>query len=162
MSKCRKCRVTDVGGRKYGEACKATKYKTCRQCEKRFRTYKDHEWCSNCRTAYGKNGTCVVCNEERFIYAQGCCTTCYRFLSKYSITVDELLELRKVDKCQLCGIEVSHHAGNGHGRAIIDHNHTTGKVRGVLCNNCNCIEGYIRDEEHLKKFIKNFSSYMQE
>lgn len=160
--KCRKCRITDVGDRKYCEACKATKYKNCRQCDKRFRTVKDHEWCQNCRKAYGNNGTCVVCNAERFIYARGCCTTCYRFLSKYQITVDELLELRKIENCQICGVQVSHHVGNGNDRAIIDHCHATGRVRGVLCNHCNVIEGMFRDEQHAEEFLKNYKEYLHE
>ncbi len=158
--KCRKCKVTDVGDRKYCDSCKATKYKNCRQCDKRYRTIKDHEWCHDCRKAYGENGTCVVCAEERFIYARGCCTTCYSFLTKYKIEVSELLDLRKVTNCQVCDEPVSHHIGNGDGRAVIDHCHTTGRVRGILCVNCNVIEGYLRDLDHLKKIFENLPDYL--
>jgi hypothetical protein len=39
---------------------------------------------------------------------------------------------------------------------------TVNKVRGVLCNQCNVIEGMIRNKNHLDTFYKNYSSYLEE
>ncbi len=40
-------------------------------------------------------------------------------------------------RCALCQIEISED------QAVLDHNHTTGFLREVLCRNCNGIEGKI-------------------
>lgn len=40
-------------------------------------------------------------------------------------------------KCAICEIELSKVV------ACLDHDHKTGHIRGVLCNNCNGIEGKI-------------------
>lgn len=158
MRKCRKCKVNYVSeSRKWCEECKIAP-RTC-ECGCIFKS-KKHNYCRSCRNSKGKNGDCVVCKHRRFIYARGCCTTCYRFLSKYSISVDELLKLRSITICQICGIEVNHHTGNGNGRAVIDHDHSTGKVRGVLCNQCNIIEGMIRDFDHLENFYKKYKNWI--
>lgn len=31
-------------------------------------------------------------------------------------------------------------------KLVVDHNHETGKVRGLICNPCNCALGFVRDE----------------
>ena len=36
-----------------------------------------------------------------------------------------------------CWICTSTEPGNGHLRLVVDHDHVTGRVRGLLCNNCN-------------------------
>jgi hypothetical protein len=159
--KCRKCKINEVpaDSRKYCEEC-LIKPKTC-ECGKVFKTNKDHAYCKKCRNSKGKNGTCLVCKEKRHIYwSSGCCTTCYKFLSKYKIEASQLIELRKITNCQICNEPVSHHIGNGTGRAVIDHCHETAVVRGVLCVNCNIIEGFIRDQDHLDKFYKGYTKWI--
>ena len=39
----------------------------------------------------------------------------------------------------------------------VDHNHTTGKVRGLLCNSCNRALGYFRDNP---VFVENAKNYL--
>ena len=31
-------------------------------------------------------------------------------------------------------------------KACVDHNHTTGKIRQIVCNNCNAVLGYAREQ----------------
>jgi hypothetical protein len=47
------------------------------------------------------------------------------------------------NKCYCCGKEGGETKGT---RLHVDHNHTTGKVRKLLCNRCNYIAGAIEDE----------------
>ena len=159
MRKCRKCKINKVTEtKKFCNDCKI-KSKNC-ICGKIFKS-KKHKYCHDCRKSKGNNGNCYVCNKYRFIYAQKCCTTCYRFLIKYKITPDKLIEFKAIKNCQLCGISISHSIGNVNGRAVIDHCHKTGKIRGVLCNNCNIIEGMIRDNNHLECFYENYKKWME-
>ena len=54
------------------------------------------------------------------------------------------------DYCQVCGSTE---------RLCIDHDHKTGKVRGVLCSSCNCALGFSKDNptilEGLKQYLIN-------
>lgn len=56
------------------------------------------------------------------------------------MTLDEYNSLLKEfgHKCYIC---------NGIDRLCIDHDHKTGKVRGILCNDCNLGLGYLRDNK---------------
>ncbi len=53
----------------------------------------------------------------------------------------ELL-VRCAGRCQLCGVSMS-------ARVNVDHCHTTGRVRGLLCTPCNIFVGYL--EKHLHR-----------
>lgn len=45
--------------------------------------------------------------------------------------------------CAICGATI----GNGMGhRLYVDHDHTTGKVRGLLCASCNFAIGHLREQ----------------
>jgi len=61
----------------------------------------------------------------------------------YGITLaeyDTMLE-QQGGCCKVCGTTDS----GGKGRFHVDHNHTTGKVRGLLCNGCNIGIGHLKD-----------------
>lgn len=58
-------------------------------------------------------------------------------------------------KCVICGNETFGILRNGKPKGLcIDHDHKTGKVRGLLCTRCNSILGYANDDsEILMKLI---------
>lgn len=64
----------------------------------------------------------------------------------YGMSLDEfsmLLETQQ-NKCKLCYRDVTIE-GLGPDRAVVDHCHKDGHVRGILCNECNRALGYFHD-----------------
>lgn len=75
-------------------------------------------------------------------------------LRKFGITIDDYktILLRQDGKCAICGSEIGDGMGN---RLYVDHNHITGKVRGLLCSECNLGLGKFKDDVSiLKKAIE--------
>lgn len=78
---------------------------------------------------------------------------------RYGITYDEweLMRERENFSCMICGITEEEI-----GRKLdVDHCHITGKVRGVLCNQCNTTLGHAKDNiailESAIEYLKNNS-----
>ena len=70
----------------------------------------------------------------------------------YNITLDELHELEKLHRglCGLCGDKPSIKGKDNRTHSLhVDHDHQTGKVRGLLCQKCNLALGYLRDSPDL-------------
>ena len=69
----------------------------------------------------------------------------------YSITLaeyDALLELQK-GRCAICGGEGFLMGPQHKKKLVVDHDHATGKVRGLLCHNCNRALGLLGDKPEL-------------
>lgn len=69
------------------------------------------------------------------------CRTCYletcrnsHYKKRYGLTSEEADSMK--NECEIC--KVTHNLN-------IDHNHSTNKVRGVLCSNCNRGIGHLQD-----------------
>lgn len=66
-------------------------------------------------------------------------------LRKYGISIvdyDNLFE-DQGGRCAICGSEDSR---NGNRGLVVDHDHATGQVRGLLCGTCNTALGKFRDD----------------
>lgn len=73
----------------------------------------------------------------------------------YGISPETYYEmLEKQDKrCAICKEKSTRRAIN------IDHNHITGKVRGLLCDGCNLSLGHIERKDFVEKALKYLSQY---
>ena len=79
-----------------------------------------------------------------------------RLKRKYNLSIDEyktLIESQN-NSCKVCG---THAKNNLKGKLYIDHCHTTGKVRGLLCMKCNSALGLLNDD---KVLIQNLLDYL--
>lgn len=73
-----------------------------------------------------------------------------RLRSRYGITRDEYNAMLEVQdgRCAICGKE----GGGSRGNMLdVDHDHETGKVRGLLCRACNTALGIVERPEWLVK-----------
>jgi len=76
----------------------------------------------------------------------------YYYLKNYGMTKSEAIEFKKRG-CDICG---------SHNRPVIDHDHATGEIRGVLCDNHNKGLGLLGDTyddvvivlEKLKEYLR--------
>lgn len=92
----------------------------------------------------GFHAYCSVCLKQRAYAARDLTKKRYRF-SAYGLTHEAYTDLvnSQDGKCAICKIEP------GEIRFHIDHCHTTGEVRGILCINCNRALGCFRDDTDL-------------
>lgn len=68
---------------------------------------------------------------------------------KYGITYDEVQAMREQqgNRCMICGNEFD--VSNRHTTYSVDHCHTEGHVRGLLCGSCNKGLGQFKDDPQL-------------
>jgi hypothetical protein len=101
---------------------------------------------------------CLVCGVEKVLGSfpdsprnrdgrQGICRTCNtiekrrrHLWNKYGITLDDFDRMRtdQNGQCAICGQVCE---------LVVDHNHVTGVVRGLLCQPCNKMLGAANDSE---------------
>jgi hypothetical protein len=74
---------------------------------------------------------------------------------KFNTTIEHLNNLFENNSvCQICKTIDSRRA------LCIDHNHTTGEVRGLLCDNCNRALGFFKDSiDNLNNAVKYLKEY---
>lgn len=66
-----------------------------------------------------------------------------QYIRKYGLTIDQYDQLFDLQggRCAICESEDPGSKGHFH----VDHNHHTGKIRGLLCNSCNLLLGLSKD-----------------
>lgn len=112
--------------------------KPCRECSVTFKP---------------KAPSHLYCSDE-------CCdiATQRAFLKRvYNITLEEYQHMykRQSGLCAICKTEGFTLNKNQRQKIVIDHCHETGRIRGLLCHNCNRALGLLKDsEENLKRAIE--------
>ena len=115
----------------------------CNKCktEKSIDQFYKAAWCTG-----GYRPTCNDCREERML------------MIRYGVTKEWFLEQSK-NGCNICGrtreTRTKLKGSMESYRLCVDHDHTSGKTRGVLCNSCNTVLGkYFDNQENFNKFLE--------
>lgn len=89
--------------------------------------------------------TCKHCGVEHNLKGNEC-RVCKDGLFRYKMTRNDQLALLESQncKCALCETKLEMFVGRAGG--FVDHCHTTGKVRGILCNRCNTVVGGLENK----------------
>lgn len=85
----------------------------------------------------------------------------YWLKSQYNISLEQYNEMLRSQKhkCKICQKDETEVFKQ---TLYVDHNHTTGQVRGLLCHPCNAGLGHFRENQDLldaaKQYIKEYSN----
>lgn len=116
-------------------------YKVCYVCEEEKPL---EEFSGNATRADGKQTYCKKCGHAK--------QTEWYYKRKHGITMKErdALLAAQDGKCGACGNTIAFKENKGRGlntgdEAVVDHCHTSGKIRGVLCGHCNTGLGAFKD-----------------
>jgi hypothetical protein len=120
------------------------KIKNCVRCNAKFESHGSGKRCLECRKFHkSKQGM----REYQFKYAYGI------EWPEYQRMLDS-----QNGCCKICGTKDSHCQWSN-GRFFVDHCHETGKVRGLLCANCNQGLGkFFDNQDLLRKAIEYLRS----
>ena len=104
--------------------------------------------------------SCKWCSEKTNNYSK-VCNNCKSIISSFKtnnidfespIIYYKLLEIQS-SKCAICSAEVG---STKHKNLSIDHDHKTGKIRGLLCTSCNRQLGWYENKKELvEKYLSN-------
>lgn len=114
------------------------------------RTKRMGTWCLQCieshNDLYQRSQKRVDLNHARKALIRE--QTLSRVLAKHGMSVDDYRGMikRQGDKCAICGTDRCDPSGRMQ-RWCIDHDHTTGQVRGLLCRACNLGLGSFADNK---------------
>lgn len=79
-------------------------------------------------------------------------------LRRYGLTPDELANMiaTQGNRCAICGESPDPNGIKAASRLHVDHDHSTGQVRQLLCNNCNRGIGYLKDDPVLVRAAADY------
>lgn len=146
QSWCRDCSSQNLRERKGNPPIKGGS-KECSSC----RLEKDISFFySDKNTKDGLKRECKECSTRKID------NTHYK--QKYNISIDkyEEMSLKRDHKCDICETNIP---GNRIKRLCVDHCHTTGNIRGLLCEGCNLGLGKFKDSPDL---LRRAAEYLED
>lgn len=127
--------------------------------------------------AYKRGCRCVDCKANKAIYTKRDTKAAERARQWHKNNPKQMRKYRKKwadktwlnkykqlrdkheDKCMICNTETSLNTLSNSLKLHIDHCHISGKLRGLLCGNCNVGLGHFKDDINL---LKNAIKYLKE
>lgn len=99
------------------------------------------------------NGMCVECKRNTDRSSNLKAGKRYRVKKEYGLSIEDVDNLYVIqdNKCAICN-----NVFNNVYKTQIDHCHKTGKVRGLLCINCNWLLGKSQDNPELLRQAANY------
>lgn len=118
--------------------------KTCKICgitKNNSLFLKDRNKCRSCHSKYCKDRRK---NNDELRKKENEDMTWRRRNREYGLSKEQfyIILKKQKEKCAICSIFIND-------RCSVDHNHITGKARGLLCNNCNSGIGMFEDNVFL-------------
>lgn len=117
--------------------------------------FKDKE-CKTCKQVFTPTNPCnIYCSPK-------CKGKNSYYMLNYGITDADLARMKEEQdhKCYLCGSEGFVIGKNNHSEKLaVDHCHDTGKVRRLLCPNCNRALGLFKDNPDV---LRKAANYLEE
>lgn len=106
-------------------------------------------------------GICIIEGCENKIKGHGFCVNHLALKRNYGIDPKEYYEKLKAQnyRCDICGEEETSVAWNTNNKVkklAMDHDHKTGKIRGLLCVRCNTFLGRINENLDLLDKMKAY------
>jgi hypothetical protein len=117
----------------YSSTWERNKEITCNVCgetKSRSEFYKGHKRCKSCFS----NKPVEPAKKKDYMLR-------YTYGEEFGLPEYQLMLEEQNFKCRLC--DNLHHEYSGKSSLHVDHCHTTGKVRGLLCTNCNTTLGLV-------------------
>lgn len=113
----------------------------------------------------GRDGYCLACRRDRDKARAGSKAAHaydadqrrdYKLRLLYNISLDEYNAMAEAqgDVCAICSNPEIRSAYGEKPRLVVDHNHVTGEVRGLLCASCNGRLSSIEDEQFMLRAIE--------
>jgi|VirMetMinimDraft_7_1064189.scaffolds.fasta_scaffold152421_2 hypothetical protein len=130
------------------------KHKICNKCnEDKATTFYNR----NVSAADGRKSICKPCEKEGKVRYSKEYYQNRSLLGRYGITLEDYnkMLLLQESRCKICDVHQKHCDK----RLAVDHCHTTGEVRGLLCQHCNTGLGQFRDNT---AFLKEAINYLEQ
>ena len=135
--------------------------RTCIICNVRPVYGKKYSYCSECQSAVAKKWRSENIEhikaraKEAFATLPPRVKWLKKLLSRYGLTVEqyEVMYEAQARGCAICGEPPQRQ------RLSIDHDHSTGEVRGLLCERCNSVLGRVKDDPMV---LVSAASYLME
>jgi hypothetical protein len=83
------------------------------------------------------------------------CMTLDKLKRRYQLSDEQIIKIQLKDSCECCNV-ILEQGNDSWNSKHIDHDHSTGLFRGVLCKRCNMTLGQCKDDINYIQQLKNY------